>query len=450
MLHHIGPVNISFYVLCVTQTKEIVMSLILRYKLNEPTASLATDSSGNSNTPTNNGAVSFADPTYGNVAYFDGTSYLELATPPSQMTGNSSRTYSCWFNSTSKSLLELFGQERSSAGEFRAQLWTPERVRIYNNGNLFYTGLSSPMSIRTWHHLGITYDGTTVYLYINGSQMNSASASFATGTGPLHVGNTTRYSPNFGINGYMPDFRVYDDALSATEMNTLYTDGPNPVLPVPALTVSPRALNAKITVSPVDGATAYRLTSQKTGSTRESVAKSSFTDLNQTIPNLTPETEYTFRLYSTTGNSYALVGESTVTTLINSASNYDANDFVGASGRFDISSLDTASVGLIADVMNELFSTGDDIDIVVPGRGTKISKFVNRGGSVSIENSEALVAPFSKDAGAGQSVSLTLSDSSVVVLSYDETTEAITVGATSYTSGESFVLDGNKATIVDI
>ena len=218
------------------------------------------------------------------------------------------------------------------------------------------------------------------------------------------------------------------------------------------LTVIPRALNVKITVSPVAGATAYRLTLQRTGSTTERVAKSSFTDLDQTIPNLTPEIEYTFRLYSTNGNGYTLVGESTVTTLANSASNYDANDFLGASGTFDLSSLDTTSVGFIADIMNDLFTTGDSIDINVPGGrgGTTKSKFVNRGANVSIENSEALVAPFSTDAGAGQSVSLTLSDSSVVALSYDETTEAITVGLTSYTSGDSFVLDGKKATILDI
>lgn len=219
-------------------------------------------------------------------------------------------------------------------------------------------------------------------------------------------------------------------------------------------TVAPRALSVNITVSPVDGATAYRLTSQRTTgpSSTELVAVSSFTDLNQTIPNLTPETEYTFRLYSTTGNSYVLVHEATVTTLVNSASNYDANDFLVESGRFDLSSLNTASVGLIADVMNDLFTTGDSIDINVPGgrSGATVSTFVNTGGNVNIENSEAIVAPFSTDAGAGQSVSLTLSDSSVVALSYDETTEAITVGATTYTSGESFVLDGKKATIVDI
>ena len=99
--------------------------------------------------------------------------------------------------------------------------------------------------------------------------------------------------------------------------------------------------------------------------------------------------------------------------------------------------------------MNELFATGDVIDIVLPGgRGTKASKFVNRGDNLSIADS--VVAPFSKDAGSGQSVSLTLSDSSVVDLSFDETTEAITVGTTSYSFGESFVLDGKRAHFVDI
>ena len=46
--------------------------------------------------------------------------------------------------------------------------------------------------------------------------------------------------------------------------------------------------------------------------------------------------------------------------------------------------------------------------------------------------------------------SLTLSDSSVVAVAYDEVTEAITVGSTTYAAGDSFVLDGKRATIVDI
>lgn len=223
------------------------------------------------------------------------------------------------------------------------------------------------------------------------------------------------------------------------------------ITPVP-MTVVPRALSARITVTSVSGATAYRLTSQMTGSPIERVVENNFTVLNQTANNLTPETEYTFRLYATEGSVYSLVHESTVSTRANSADNYDSNDFLGTSGRFDLTALDTTSVAYIADVMNDVFTTGDAIDINVGGgaQGTKKSKFVNRGGNVSIDSSEAIVAPFSKDAGAGQSISLTLADASTVSVAYDDTSEAITVGLTSYSAGEHFVLDGKKTTIVDI
>lgn len=430
------------------------MSLVLHYKLNE---NLTTDSSGNSYTLTNNGGVSFSDPTYGNVAYFDSTSYLSLASPPSTMSGSSPRTYSWWVNIREfpTGVLEFFGHSSSPSDEFRAQLWTPERVRIYNNGNVFYTLLQNPLSTLTWYHVGITYDGVSEYLYINGAQVGSFATTFAVGTGEFFLGASPRYFPSFGIDGYLSDFRYYDDALSAAEISTLHTEGPNPTPPMPEMpeTITPRAQSIKVTLSQVDGATAYRLTSQRMGSTAERMVKNNFTGLTQTITNLTPETEYTLRLYARAGNNgrYNLVSEYVVTTGVNSAANYDTDDFLVENGRFDLSELNTSSVGFIADVMNEIFTTGDAIDINVPGgRGTKVSTFVNMGANVSISDSEAFVAPFSVDAGSGQSVSLTLSDSSVVAVSYDETTEAITVGTSPYNLGDSFVLDGKKATIVDI
>lgn len=234
------------------------------------------------------------------------------------------------------------------------------------------------------------------------------------------------------------------------DLGTLVVILPDPLVETQYFTATPGVLTVKLTIAPVSGATAYRLTSQETGSPTERVANNNFTDLNQTINNLSPGTEYTFRLYSTTGNNYDLVHESTGTTLENSSGSYDANDFLVTSGRFDLSSLDKTSVAFISDVMNEIFATGDSIDINVPGgrRGTKISKFVNLGANVTVSGSEALVVPFSKDAGSGQSVSLTLSDSSVVAVAYDEVSEAITVESTTYAAGESFILDGKKATVV--
>lgn len=245
---------------------------------------------------------------------------------------------------------------------------------------------------------------------------------------------------------------VYDRALTADEILHNYkvlSVVPDISLPVEPFTVALRAISLTLVLKPVDGATAYRITLQPAGSRKETVVKDNFTDLEQKIRNLTPATQYTLRLYSVSGSVYNLVHEATLSTLENSSSNYDAAEFVGDTGRYELSSLNTSAVQLMSDFMNDIFTTGDAIDINVRG-STKTSKFVNRGANASIDDSEALVAPFSKDAGSGQSVSLTLSDSSVVDISYDETSEAITVGASSYTAGESFVLDGKKTTIVDI
>lgn len=220
------------------------------------------------------------------------------------------------------------------------------------------------------------------------------------------------------------------------------------VLKVVPFTPTPRVTTIPVTLGVVSGAIAYRLTIQKTGSSIERVSHTDFTELDVVILNVLPETEYTIRLYSTDGNGYTIVGESVTTTLVNSAPNYDKSDFLETSGRYNISSLDTETVGLMSDFM-DVFTTDDAIDINVSGK-TLISKFINRGGSTTIEDSDALVVPFSTIAGSGQAVSLTLSDTSTISVTYDEITEAVTLNSTAYGTGESFVLDGKKVTIVDI
>lgn len=66
-----------------------------------------------------------------------------------------------------------------------------------------------------------------------------------------------------------------------------------------------------------------------------------------------------------------------------------------------------------------------------------------------MSNDESISVPFSKEAGAGQTVSLTLSDDTTVAVEYDETTEHMTIDGVAYKSGDTFVLDGKKVTIVD-
>jgi hypothetical protein len=432
------------------------MSLVAHYKLNDP-ATLTTDSAGSFNL-TNLGVGTVTDATYGTVASFAQTTvqedltYLHTTTVPAAIGGNSPRTYSSWVRPTASSFGTRIicgqGEVSSASG--------PEFQLVALDGDQFTVLFSGSRPVGrpvdgTWFHSVVTYDGTTERVFIDGILSRSTDIQYNTHTTGFAIGNHLRYVNlsfrKFGFDGQILDFRIYDDALSAGDITSLYNDGPNP-LQLP-FTPTPRVTSAVFTVSPVDGATGYRLTYQKTGSNNEVIALNNFTDLDQTIRNLVPETEYTFRLYSTTGTVFTLEAESIATTLANSAGNYDVNDFVGPSGRIDISSLDNNSVGLISDVMNDLFTTDDVIDIKVSGK-TRTSKFVNRGGIVNVADSEALIAPFSSDGGSGQAIVMTLSDSSTVTVSYDETTAVVAVGDTTYDNGESLILDGRKVTIVNI
>lgn len=260
-------------------------------------------------------------------------------------------------------------------------------------------------------------------------------------------------SMNAALTGFATD---PINGLPIVDLTATDTDGVSYtfefVFPKPdVVTMTPRVTSLVVLEEEIPGATAYRLATQETGSATAVVAKPSFTDPTQVIRNLSPDTEYTLRLYSTSGSGGStLAGASTVSTLPNLAENYKTSEFLSASGRFDLSSLGATSVNHLSEVMNDLFSTGDQIDINIGGRGPTASKFVRRGASVAVDDSEALVAPFTKDAGAGQAITLTLSDASEGALSFDETTEVVTVGAVSYDAGDSLVLDGKKCTIIDI
>ena len=200
------------------------MSLVLHYKFNDP-ATFTTDSSGNSNTLVNiDGVDSADDATYGTVASFSNnpTNYFSLASAPTSITGSSSRTYSYWVKQVGNETYRImFGQA-----------WSPE-YRIQFSGSFMEivggSGQSgNPSSIGQWVHISITYDGSTERVYFDGTLTNSANISLNTSTGSLFIGSAPRYPTGFSMSGYMVDFRIYDDALSDTDVSALYTDGPNP------------------------------------------------------------------------------------------------------------------------------------------------------------------------------------------------------------------------------
>ncbi len=92
------------------------------------------------------------------------------------------------------------------------------------NGLNWFNG-HVPVQTNTWYHVAMTYDQANVTLYVNG-----AADSFAPATGPVVTGN-----PSFNIGGeiYGPwnfpgsvdELSVYNRALSATEIQSIYNAG---------------------------------------------------------------------------------------------------------------------------------------------------------------------------------------------------------------------------------
>ena len=80
---------------------------------------------------------------------------------------------------------------------------------------------NADISTGTWHHVVMTYDGSEYALYLDGSldRAVSESGTPTTNTEPLYIG----YFPDYaGMSGQADDVRVYNRALSESEVQDLY------------------------------------------------------------------------------------------------------------------------------------------------------------------------------------------------------------------------------------
>ena len=89
---------------------------------------------------------------------------------------------------------------------------------------------TAALTANTWSFLTETYDGSTLRLYVNGTQVASTAhtGTIATSTNPLQIGGDSIYGQYFA--GLIDNVRVYNVALTAaqiqTDQTTAITSGP--------------------------------------------------------------------------------------------------------------------------------------------------------------------------------------------------------------------------------
>ena len=162
---------------------------------------------------------------------FDGTNdYIDLGSNISQ--SFSELSISTWINvdsSASGAYDTIIRRGTWSSGAFELRnnaSYAGLKFAIYpGTANVTTTGVT--LNDGKWHHISVTYDGTNVKIYFDGSLNNSTTnGTGATGTSTQITTiaasdqGTSRY-----YEGKISNVSIYNSELSATQVTTLYNEG---------------------------------------------------------------------------------------------------------------------------------------------------------------------------------------------------------------------------------
>ncbi len=150
---------------------------------------------------------------------FDGTD--DAATVDLTSLNLTAFSFSVWakFNSISSGVIV----EQNASGD------SPS-MRVSSNNLEFWVHSSDKVSYAvatgTWYHFVGTYDGSSVStLYVNGIPVGTKSGLSPDTITTLNIGKRAWGGDSLFLNGRLDDLRVYDYALTATQVKSLTNDG---------------------------------------------------------------------------------------------------------------------------------------------------------------------------------------------------------------------------------
>ena len=95
------------------------------------------------------------------------------------------------------------------------------RFNQTTSGNGFRINSVDTYPLGVWSHVAATYDGATTRLYVNGDEVGNAAGPASIATNSLSLGIGADSVGDSGLDGSMDDVRLYDRALSPTEIADL-------------------------------------------------------------------------------------------------------------------------------------------------------------------------------------------------------------------------------------
>ena len=161
---------------------------------------------------------------FGFAGKFNGSnSKLTISNSSFLPQGNNSRSISCWIKTTGGSSDGVIGYGNAvNSQAFFIYINNENKLGIfayYNNttGNI-------AISNNTWNHIVATYDGTNCRLYVNGVLDFTAAKTLNTGNGEFRIGGVNWNNSSEFFPGDIDQIRIYNSAISAANVTTLYEE----------------------------------------------------------------------------------------------------------------------------------------------------------------------------------------------------------------------------------
>jgi hypothetical protein len=214
--------------------------LVAAYGFDENGGQQTADASGQFNHGTLQGATWTTSGKFGNALVFNGTSSLVSIPNATSLELGSAMTLSAWVYPTT-GLSGWHNVIKKEVDDYFLSASVPDGGP--GGGAAAPTccataRTSSALPVNTWTHLALTYNGSTLQLYRNGAVVATASASgsmLKSGL-PLRIGGDAIYGEF--MQGRIDEVRIYNRALSASEINSIKDAPINPSSSQPAVSIT--------------------------------------------------------------------------------------------------------------------------------------------------------------------------------------------------------------------
>jgi concanavalin A-like lectin/glucanase superfamily protein/Big-like domain-containing protein len=192
--------------------------LVAAYGFEEATGTVVTDSAGGLNPGTISGATRSASGRFGSALSFDGVNDRVNVNDSASLDLSTAMTLEAWVRPDATNWRTTIMKERPGGIAYALYESTDSnRPSVEIHTELRGT---SAVPTGTWSHLASTYDGATLRLYVNGTQVASRAATgpINISSGALRIGGNAVWGEWF--KGLIDEVRVYNRSLTASEIQT--------------------------------------------------------------------------------------------------------------------------------------------------------------------------------------------------------------------------------------